>query len=108
MSIWEDSKKAENIRFEILTPAGAANPFAIQNVRRENGKLKAELAAVERLDRESVPKYTVSLESVDAAGNTVNTFEVIITVRDVNDHTPIIDTTTLYMEMPENAQVLFF
>ena len=81
------------------------NPFEIQDIRQQNGKLYANLRAISILNREKVDSYDLMLESVDASGRRLNTLEVTINVLDVNNNAPVIDSNTLTLEMKEDAEV---
>uniref|UniRef100_A0A1X7V4J9 Cadherin domain-containing protein n=1 Tax=Amphimedon queenslandica TaxID=400682 RepID=A0A1X7V4J9_AMPQE len=64
------------------------------------------LLGASSLDRESVSEYTFNVVATDGGHPSRNsTAQVIVTVQDVNDNSPVIDLVYLNDSIPENTQI---
>ena len=104
----ENNPQAAEFEFDITSPSdgSAANTFELKS-EKDGNELKGSLSIVSgvRLDRETLPQYLVTIRSVNGNGEKIEEKEVTISVADVNDNAPVIDQSSLMMEIHENAIV---
>ena len=69
-----------------------------------DGSIIPQLELIKELDFERKPKHTMKLKAIDG-GNRSGEAEVVVSVVDVNDHTPVFATERIECNIPEDLSV---
>ncbi|XP_072917797.1 cadherin-4-like isoform X1 [Hemitrygon akajei] len=91
------------VRYRILSQSPVSPSPNMFTINSENGDIVTVAAG---LDREKVPRYTITIQATDMDGNLnyglSNTATALIIVTDVNDNPPEFTAATYYGEVQEN------
>lgn len=102
-----DDPTTENgmVRYRILSQLPMSPSPNMFTINSENGDIVTVAAG---LDREKVPRYTITVQATDMDGNQhhglSNTATAMIIVNDVNDNPPEFTAATYYGEVQENKR----
>ncbi|ELT89521.1 hypothetical protein CAPTEDRAFT_222417 [Capitella teleta] len=75
--------------------------FDLKSTTQAGGQIDLHLKLMTALDRELVEEYELDVEVYDG-GSLSSTVNIVVTVEDANDHSPVFPNSTLQVTVPEN------